>query len=339
MNSCKFASVTQVTPFVDLYRLSAHSFEFVSPVRDISEFGPWKFCGLSAISRKNSTAANRKLPPIVGSLRKALEAYGRRWKVKKLRCASLPTATTRHLILSASEHISVSAFASKNALFNVPDAALAHVSTLTKRHLHGHQERMALRFRSETISHRVQFGIILLLCNAAAGQSPAEVLKLEITPKAGADQVQIDCRLSANETVADVKLEAQIADAKTKQSLWSGAFGQTAVSAGVENTVSQTVSHLKPELWSPHRPALYDLTVTVLRGGADCASNRPFRLSLFRKQTRAVLSERQTSFSKRHRDQSAGPNCSDGDGRIAKVCRGLRAFPQGEERQYHPPRP
>jgi hypothetical protein len=112
------------------------------------------------------------------------------------------------------------------------------------------------------------FPIIAALLFLQVGQhrsAAADLLRIEkLAPFASSGSVRIDCLLESDEGIPSTALTASITHAKTGQLLWQGTFGQTNLTAGKAIVLSQTVSNLKPELWSPSSPALYNLKVTAM---------------------------------------------------------------------------
>jgi hypothetical protein len=100
------------------------------------------------------------------------------------------------------------------------------------------------------------------------GDGRAEEGKIErVISKAGADYVRIECAISAPEDSGEVELTGSITHTQSKHVLWKGSLGHTKAGTGAAATLSQTISRLKPELWSPNQPTLYNLTVTLVKEG------------------------------------------------------------------------
>jgi hypothetical protein len=103
--------------------------------------------------------------------------------------------------------------------------------------------------------HLVLAVFLLLFRQFARAEAPT---LQRLIVRATADRVQVETAISRGEGVAGLELQARIVHAATGQTLWSGSLGQPG---------SRTVSGLKPDLWAPNHPALYNLTVTVVKDG------------------------------------------------------------------------
>ncbi len=110
-----------------------------------------------------------------------------------------------------------------------------------------------------------------LLENAAA--APA-VLMERVLPVAGLDTLRIDVELVAREPAQKLDIYGFIIHAKSGNVLWQGALARTNLAPGQRALLSATVRNLRPELWEPHNPALYNLRVTALRGGRTVGETR-----------------------------------------------------------------
>ena len=80
------------------------------------------------------------------------------------------------------------------------------------------------------------------------------------------NQVRIETALKSSKHLDDVELSGAITHAKTGHLLWQGSWGRTNFRTGTTSVVTQMVSGLKPELWSPASPTLYNLKVTAKKG-------------------------------------------------------------------------
>ena len=69
-----------------------------------------------------------------------------------------------------------------------------------------------------------------------------------------------------------MEFRAAITQAGTGQILWQGSLGQAAPGAAKGASFSKTLSGLKPELWNPDSPVLYNLQVTATKDGKPVAS-------------------------------------------------------------------
>jgi hypothetical protein len=105
---------------------------------------------------------------------------------------------------------------------------------------------------------------------AAALTSPAVVSakvfdKVLLTPTA--DRVRVQAALTADAPVDGVELRATITPTGGGAPLWQGTLGQAKGGA-----LDRTVEDLKPKLWSPGSPALYNVTVRAVRNGREVDS-------------------------------------------------------------------
>ena len=82
----------------------------------------------------------------------------------------------------------------------------------------------------------------------------AEGLRIEVAPKAGED-------------FAGVAFRAAITQDGGGRLLWQGPLGQIAPGAAAGAPFTKTLSGLKPELWNPDSPVLYNLQVTAAKDG------------------------------------------------------------------------
>src|SRR5207249_4995235 len=81
----------------------------------------------------------------------------------------------------------------------------------------------------------------------------------KLLPFASSNQVRVECLLAATENLGAVELSAAINHAQTGKLLWQGPLGHTNLAADKAVLLSQTISDLKPDLWSPISPVLYNL--------------------------------------------------------------------------------
>jgi len=94
---------------------------------------------------------------------------------------------------------------------------------------------------------------------------------------ATADSVRVELTLGAGEDFAGAEFKAAITQANSARSLWQGSLGQTAPGAAKVASFTKTISGLKPELWSPDSPVLYNLQVTATKDGKTVAA-KPVRI-------------------------------------------------------------
>lgn len=112
------------------------------------------------------------------------------------------------------------------------------------------------------------FGIVALLFASAANSRADATIQFEkITPFATAEEVRIESVFRSAPDVDFVYFAASIREANTGKTLWEGSLGRKKVQANATNARSDTIYSLKPELWSPRAPTLYDLTLTAKKEG------------------------------------------------------------------------
>jgi beta-galactosidase len=108
----------------------------------------------------------------------------------------------------------------------------------------------------------------LLLMAVLPGASPSLALELEkLLASTTADSVRVEVAPGAGEDFTGVELRAIITRVGSGQSLWEGALGRAAAGAFEGVPFTNTVSGLKPELWSPASPVLYKLEVSAAKDG------------------------------------------------------------------------
>lgn len=109
--------------------------------------------------------------------------------------------------------------------------------------------------------------VVILIAGAAArANSPAAGFD-KILPFAGADNVRVEMTFRSDEPLTGVEFAGRIVPFKGGAPLWEGVLGRFEVKQGAANVFSQSITGLKPQLWSPSSPILYDLTVTARRAG------------------------------------------------------------------------
>ncbi|MCA1594621.1 MAG: glycosyl hydrolase family 2, partial [Acidobacteria bacterium] len=109
--------------------------------------------------------------------------------------------------------------------------------------------------------------VVILIAGAAArANSPAAGFD-KILPFAGADNVRVEMTFRSDEPLTGVEFAGRIVPFKGGAPLWDGTLGRFDVKQGAANVLSQSITGLKPQLWSPSSPTLYDLTVTARRAG------------------------------------------------------------------------
>ena len=94
--------------------------------------------------------------------------------------------------------------------------------------------------------------------------SALEIQKL--IPFAWTNSVRVEAVFASNQGNGPIKVSADILDSENHP-LWSGTFPDLKVLAGGVVSVSQTITNLRPKLWSPSSPHLYKLKVTAQHNG------------------------------------------------------------------------
>lgn len=89
-----------------------------------------------------------------------------------------------------------------------------------------------------------------------------------VLPFAGADNVRIDITFNADATLDGIELFGEIAPVAEGKAIWKGPLGVLDVRRGAASELSRTIAGLKPQLWNPSSPHLYDLTVTARHAGS-----------------------------------------------------------------------
>jgi beta-galactosidase len=108
--------------------------------------------------------------------------------------------------------------------------------------------------------------LLLFLLSAHDLGAFAQSLNIQkLLPFASSNHVRVDCLLACSENLTAVELAAAITHAQTGKLLWQGSLGQTNVTAGKAVLFSHTIFDLKPELWSPISPVLYNLKLMARR--------------------------------------------------------------------------
>lgn len=108
--------------------------------------------------------------------------------------------------------------------------------------------------------------VILMDIAAVRANSPSTGFD-KVLLFAGADNVRIEITFRTVEPLAGVELTGRIVPFKGGAPLWEGALGRLDVKQGAASPISQTITGLKPQLWSPVSPTLYNLTVTARWAG------------------------------------------------------------------------
>src|ERR1035441_1739043 len=111
-----------------------------------------------------------------------------------------------------------------------------------------------------------------LLVLIAVLLAPHSLLALEfekVLAFTTAASVRVEIAPMAGEDFAGVEFRADITQVGSGRLLWQGPLGQIAPGAVAGAPFTQTLSGLKPELWNPDSPVLYNLQVTAAKDGKD----------------------------------------------------------------------
>ena len=81
------------------------------------------------------------------------------------------------------------------------------------------------------------------------------------------NSVRVEIPSATGQDFNGVEFNAEITPARGGAVLWKGSLGQAAADAGKGALLSHTISGLKPTLWSPDSPMLYNLKVTAAKEG------------------------------------------------------------------------
>src|ERR1051325_4461833 len=104
---------------------------------------------------------------------------------------------------------------------------------------------------------------VLLAATLTVAAEPA-LLKFErLVTFFSTDNVRLAATIRAAEEGGAGDLGARIARFPAGELLWQGSLGQAEARAGIAALVNHTVSDLKPDLWSPASPVLYELKLTA----------------------------------------------------------------------------
>ncbi|HOA75179.1 MAG TPA: glycoside hydrolase family 2 TIM barrel-domain containing protein [Phycisphaerae bacterium] len=86
-----------------------------------------------------------------------------------------------------------------------------------------------------------------------------------------ADTLRVQVTLASPKTESAVEVKAHIQAMNNGPTLWQGTLGRVDLSAGRPVTLERTIQGLKPELWSPGSPTLYDVHLTVGDGKGEAS--------------------------------------------------------------------
>ena len=97
----------------------------------------------------------------------------------------------------------------------------------------------------------------------AATLAPNDVSIEQVTPFVTADSVRMQVRMSSRTATEGVRLSAKILPVGGGKTLWKGPAGETDLAPNTPAALEHKVTGLKPKLWEPNSPNLYNLTVTA----------------------------------------------------------------------------
>src|ERR1039458_10744692 len=101
---------------------------------------------------------------------------------------------------------------------------------------------------------------------------PHSLLALQIEKVlafATADSVRVEVAPRTGEDFAGVEFRATMTQVGSSRLLWQGPLGQITPGGAAGASFTKTLSGLKPELWNPNSPVLYNLQVTAAKDGKD----------------------------------------------------------------------
>jgi hypothetical protein len=117
--------------------------------------------------------------------------------------------------------------------------------------------------RSRSSAHFPVWAAILLGCPTVRALEFEKVLAF-----ATADSVRIEVAPRAGDDFSRVVFQGAITRSGNGQLLWQGVLGQSAPGAAPGASFTKTISGLKPVLWNPDSPVLYNLQVTATKDGS-----------------------------------------------------------------------
>ena len=90
----------------------------------------------------------------------------------------------------------------------------------------------------------------------------------------GSEQVRVSAQFQPGDEAGDIELIGRILKTPGDALLWEGLLGKFRTTPGAVITISNTVTGLKPDLWSPDSPTLYHLEILAQRDGRPIATKR-----------------------------------------------------------------
>ena len=114
---------------------------------------------------------------------------------------------------------------------------------------------------------------LLVLAAMLAGCPALRALELDnVLAFVTADSVRVEVASKPGEDFRGVEFQGIIRRAGNGQLLWQGSLGQAAPGAAKGQPFTKTISGLKPELWTPDSPVLYNFQVTAAKDGKALAT-------------------------------------------------------------------
>jgi beta-galactosidase len=113
--------------------------------------------------------------------------------------------------------------------------------------------------------------LVLIAILATCGRMQASDFE-NVLVFATADSVRVEVIPKAGENFVGASFQAAICQAGNGQLLWQGPLGQAAPGVAAGEPFTKTISGLKPELWNPDSPVLYNLQVTAAKDGKPLAA-------------------------------------------------------------------
>ena len=114
--------------------------------------------------------------------------------------------------------------------------------------------------------HSSKLVALLVICTPA---SALEFTKCLAFSKV--DSVRVEVHVKPDAATDDVELAGRITSVGSSTVFWQGSLGKLRP-GGAPAELSHTISNLKPELWEPATPTLYNLQVTATKDGKAIAS-------------------------------------------------------------------
>lgn len=115
---------------------------------------------------------------------------------------------------------------------------------------------------------RIRVVCLSVVCGLLARPAAAALIeKIVVFPTA--ESVRIQAALRSTQNAPGLRVHAQLRPVGGGPVLWEGALQTLSLLAGKPAVVERTIGNLKPRLWSPGSPVLYELTLAAESGGAS----------------------------------------------------------------------